>query len=368
MSKGGNGRPVMTTILGIETSCDETAAAVVRDGRVIVSSVVASQIARHAVYGGVVPELAAREHLKAIGTVVDTALSEAEVGLDDLDGIAVTNGPGLLPALLVGVNYARGLSASSGLPLFGVNHFFAHIYGAFLDSNPEVLRRAGEYPILALVVSGGHTALLLIDASGAAKVIGTTLDDAVGEAFDKAAKLLNLGYPGGPVIERLARDGDAARFAFPRPLTGAAGKKLAAADKYNFSFSGVKTALLYHCRKHGGGEVMEGELLNDTIASYQEALIDTLGRKTFSAINDFGVKTAVVCGGVACNGALRERMTTMIPDGVELCLAPRKYCTDNAAMVAGLGCVQALANPNGDGLSIDAYARLPVISTVPFGI
>ena len=213
-------------ILGIETSCDETAAAVVADGSEVLSNVVSSQIEKHAPFGGVVPELAAREHLRNIPVVVESALSEAGIAVSDLDAIAVTNGPGLLPALLVGVNFAKGLAAASNLPLIGVNHFTAHIYGTFLDAGVNLLRSDKTYPIIALVVSGGHTSLVLVDGAGEAGIVGGTIDDAAGEAFDKGAKLLSLGYPGGPIVEKLARKGDPAKFAFPRPLTGTAVKAL----------------------------------------------------------------------------------------------------------------------------------------------
>lgn len=192
----------MSLILGIESSCDETAAAVVRDGYTVLSSSVASQIAKHALHGGVVPELAAREHLTAVAPVVREALSNANVTMEDLDAIAVTQGPGLMPALLIGLNYAKGLSVAYNKPLIGANHFLAHIYGTFLDDGKEILENPATYPMLALVVSGGHTSLLLITADGQARQLGCTIDDAAGEALDKAAKLLNLGYPGGPVMQK----------------------------------------------------------------------------------------------------------------------------------------------------------------------
>ena len=361
----------MDFILGIESSCDETAAAVVGDGCEVHGNIVSSQIAKHAPYGGVVPELAAREHLENIQLVTSAALEESNLKMSDISAIAVTNGPGLLPALLVGLNFAKGIAASHNLPLIGINHFIAHIYGSFLETGVEELNNGSTYPILALVVSGGHTALVLVNESGSAEIIGSTLDDAAGEAFDKGAKLLNLGYPGGPIIEKVAKNGDPHKFAFPRPLTGTSGKPLSKENKFNFSFSGVKTSLLYHCRDHGliskDGDMTNNvavndahseELLFDTVASYQEALVDVLVRKTASAVKHYSVKTVVLCGGVACNGSLRERMKSTLTSDVNLKIASPKYCTDNAAMIAGLGWHYFKQGHNGD-LSLDVYSRLP---------
>ncbi len=356
----------MSLILGIESSCDETAAAVVRDGYEVISASVASQIAKHAVHGGVVPELAAREHLVALHPVVESALREARVTLRDIDAVAVTQGPGLIPALLVGLSFAKGLAMGNHLPLIGCNHFIAHIYGAFLDEAHGVLENPATYPLLALVVSGGHTSLMLIERDGKARQLGCTIDDAAGEALDKGAKLLGLGYPGGPIVQKTAEGGDPARFEFPRPLTGAAGKPLAPENRYNFSFSGIKTALLYHVKKHAGADgKLPPELLRDTVASYQEAVVDVLVRKTLAASRDFGAKTIVVAGGVACNSVLRERFEKLVPPGVNLRLAARKYCTDNAAMVGGLGW-HFHHRRRWSPLDIDSYARLPQITQVPF--
>jgi len=355
----------MTVVLGIETSCDETAAAIVVNGECIKSNVVASQIAKHSPYGGVVPELAAREHLEAINHVVSQSLHDAEMTIKDVDAIAVTNGPGLMPALLVGLNFARGLAAANNIPLIGTNHFLAHIYGAFLDCGVKELERDDIYPMMSAVVSGGHTSLVKITADGKAEVVGTTIDDAAGEAFDKAAKLLNLGYPGGPIIDRLAKEGNDKAYNFPRSLTGAGGKRVTEANRFNFSFSGLKTALLYHCEKLGGGAQVEGDLLHDSVASYQEAIVDVLTRKTMDAAKHFGAKSIVVSGGVACNGVLRQRFEDMFSKDYNVYLAPRKYCTDNAAMVAGIGFhyhKKGLHSP----LDVDAFARLPMISDVPF--
>ena len=352
----------MSLILGIESSCDETAAAVVEDGVRVLSSEVASQIAKHAVHGGVVPELAAREHLKALSPVVHGALAGAGVTFKEIAAVAVTQGPGLIPALLVGLNYAKGLSQINHLPLIGVNHFLAHIYGAFLETGPELLHDDALYPLLALVVSGGHTSLLLAERSGEARQLGCTIDDAAGEALDKGAKLLGLGYPGGPVIQKTAAAGDPERFRFPRPLTGGAGKPLAPENRFNFSFSGIKTALLYHVRKNPG---LSGQLLADTAASYQAAVVDVLVRKTLDARRCFNARTVVVAGGVACNAELRRRMTEGVGDRARLMLAPPKFCTDNAAMVAGAG-FHSFRQGKFIGLDADSFARLPRITEVDF--
>ena len=355
----------MSLILGIESSCDETACAIVKDGFEVLSSAVASQIAIHAKLGGVVPELAAREHLKALDPVVTEALTTAKVTAKDIDCVAVTQGPGLIPALLVGLSYAKGLAANLNVPLVGVNHFMAHIYGAFLDGTAEELTDSNGYPLLALVVSGGHTSLVLVSEDGTARQLGCTIDDAAGEALDKGSKLLELGYPGGPVISKIAEGGDPEAFNFPRPLTGAAGKALAPEHRYNFSFSGIKTALLYHTRKLGGTENIKDALLRDTVASYQMAVVDTLIRKTVLAAKDHGVRQIVLAGGVACNKLLRELMQKKAPKGVTVRIAPPKYCTDNAAMVAGIG---YHSFKRGEFLApeADSFARLPGIVRVPF--
>lgn len=357
----------MSLILGIESSCDETAVAVVRDGYDVLSSAVASQIAKHAAHGGVVPELAAREHLTALNPVLDEALKTANVTMNEIDAIAVTQGPGLIPALLVGLNFAKGLAIGHKKPLIAVNHFIAHIYAAFLDSGHGVLEDKGSYPLLALVVSGGHTSLMLIEENGEARQLGCTIDDAAGEALDKASKLLGLGYPGGPIMQKTAEGGDDHRFDFPRPLTGAAGKPVAPENRFNFSFSGIKTALLYHYRReceanHGA---FPPELLRDTVASYQEAVVDVLTRKALAAAKEHRVRGIVVSGGVACNSVLRERFEQLTPPGVKLHLAQRKYCTDNAAMVGGCGW-HAFKRGEFAPFDIDAFARLPMITRVPF--
>ena len=304
----------MAVILGIESSCDESACAIVRDGYEVISSRVASQIAKHALHGGVVPELAAREHLTALKRVLDETLADAKMTMDDIDGIAVTQGPGLMPALLVGFNFAKGLALGHNKKLIGTNHFIAHIYGAFLEDGKAVIEDKNRYPMLALVVSGGHTSLMLLDETGKARHLGWTIDDAAGEALDKGAKLLDLGYPGGPIMQKTGEGGNIEKYHFPRPLTGTSGKALSEENRFNFSFSGIKTALLYHVqREKEAGKIFEGELLSDTVASYQEAVIDVLVRKTLSAAKQFNVGSIVVAGGVACAEGVGGRVSGVVP-------------------------------------------------------
>ena len=352
-------------ILGIETSCDETAASIVVDGHDVKSNIVASQIKKHAVYGGVVPELAAREHLKAIKPVTESAIREAGIEKEDINAIAVTDGPGLMPALLVGLNFARGFSAALNIPVIGINHFIAHIYAAFLNDNLSLLNSRQQYPILAIVVSGGHTALVLINDDKSAKVVGTTIDDAAGEALDKGAKLLDLGYPGGPIIDKISKNGKIDEYNFPRSLMGAGGKPLSKANKFNFSFSGLKTSLLYHIERNGGVENVKENLLEDTVASYQYAVIDVLCLKTIKAAKYFDAKSVVLCGGVAQNSLFRTELANRLPKNIDFILTQREYCGDNAAMIAGLGWHYYKNNEFCD-FNLDSYSRLPEFSEVPF--
>ena len=349
-------------VLGIETSCDETAAALVRDGQDVLGSAVASQIELHADYGGVVPELAAREHLRAMDLVVNQAMAGARMDVSAVEAVAVTCGPGLVPALLVGASYAKGLAAARKCPFLGVNHFLAHIYGAFLG-RPDVLADPGAFPLLALVVSGGHTALVLIGSDGRARIVGTTLDDAAGEAYDKGAKILGLGYPGGPVLDRIARTGNPRAHDFPRGLTGGGGRPLDPEHRYNFSFSGVKTALLYAVRDR---TLTETDLA-DVVASYQQAIVDVLVGKTIRAAAEFGAPTICLCGGVACNSQLRTDMGRAVErSGGHLVLAPPKYCTDNAAMVGGIA-YHYLSRGIDSDMGLGVSARLDhSLGTVPF--
>lgn len=342
----GNTGDSGTLILGIESSCDETAASVVRDGRAILSSVVHSQAAQHAVFGGVVPEVAGRSHLQEILGVVDRALAEAGTDLDGIDAIAVTNQPGLIGSLLVGLSTAKGLAWTRGLPLVPVHHIEAHAYAATMENDVEL-------PALALVVSGGHTALHRMESPTCLTHLASTLDDAAGEAFDKVAQMLGLGYPGGPAIGRVATEGDPRAVAFPRyrPKDGRPG----------FSFSGLKTAVLYHLRGQDAlapsPDPSEVENVADVAASFQEAVVDVLVEQTLACAAQEGLGTVVVTGGVACNARLRERMAeeAAARDVVAVFPSPA-YCMDNAAMIAGLG-YHRFRESGGAPLEADAYAR-----------
>ncbi|MCI0547497.1 MAG: tRNA (adenosine(37)-N6)-threonylcarbamoyltransferase complex transferase subunit TsaD [Candidatus Rokubacteria bacterium] len=308
-------------VLGIETSCDETAAAVLADGRKILGNVVASQDAIHAPYGGVVPELASRRHLETILPTVRQALAQAGLGWNELDGIAVTQGPGLVGSLLVGCSVAKALAFARRKPLVGVNHLEGHIYAAFL-AEP-----APSFPFLALVVSGGHTALYLAHARHRYERIGQTRDDAAGEAFDKVAKLLGLGYPGGPVIERVAKTGDPKAIAFPTAQMSDGAP--------DFSFSGIKTAVSLHVR---GRAPLPAAEVGDVAASFQATVVKTLVRKTVRAALRHGVRRVVLTGGVAANTALRMKLQRTADErGWELFVPSRALCTDNAAMIAAAG-------------------------------
>jgi N6-L-threonylcarbamoyladenine synthase len=306
-------------VLGIETSCDETAAAVVRGGIDVVSSVVSSQVDLHARFGGVVPEIAGRAHLDLLGPVVAEALVEAGVdpAAGELRAVAATVGPGLIGSLLVGVSAAKAYAMAWGVPFIGVNHLEAHLYAAFLEE-PDL-----PTPLVVLLVSGGHTLLILMEGRGRYRVLGQTIDDAAGEAFDKVARLLGLGYPGGPVIEKAAVDGDPTAIAFPRGLRD---------EGYDFSFSGIKTSVVHYVRKHPDAS------LADVAASFQEAVVDVLVAKARRAAAETGAVGICVGGGVAANGPLRERvLDACIADGLRPFLPSRSLCTDNAAMVAAAG-------------------------------
>ena len=306
-------------ILGIETSCDETAAAVVRDGTDILSNVIASQIDFHKKYGGVVPEIASRMHQEKIIPVIREALVQANVTLDDIQGIGVTQGPGLIGSLLVGINAAKAIAWARNLPLVGINHLEGHILSCHLEH--EVL-----LPNITLVVSGGHTSLYHVSALGAYTLIGKTLDDAAGEAYDKVAKLLKLGYPGGSIIDRLARHGNPSEISFPRPLFSDA--------SYNFSFSGLKTAVAYYVKKRGGDVFSEQEIA-DIAASFQNAVVDILVHKTVHAALQYKASSIAVAGGVAANSQLRDVMQQRAAEhGLPAFFPSRILCTDNAAMIA----------------------------------
>ena len=335
--------PSAVVVLGIESSCDDTAAAVLRDGRLL-ASVVSSQDAVHGPYGGVVPELASRHHVRNVLPVLHAALARAEIELADVDGIAVTCGPGLVGSLLVGLTVAKGIALRRRLPLVGVNHLEGHLLAANLDRPPDDPVR---FPFLGLIVSGGHSGLYLARALGEYDCLGRTRDDAVGEAFDKAAKLLGLGYPGGPVIDRLARDGDPTAIRFPRATLKH--------GRFDFSFSGIKTALRLRVESHPPTDTT----LPDVAASLQEALVDMLVATTREAIAATGVERVVVSGGVAANRRLRARMLeTAAEDGVDVVFPSLRFCTDNAAMIAFAGAPH-LAAGGADGLGLNAEADLP---------
>lgn len=314
-------------VLGIETSCDETAAAIVEDGSRILSNVVASQVELHARYGGVVPEVASRQHLLSSLPVLQRALEEAGCTLADISAIAVANGPGLAGSLLVGVNLAKSLALSHNLPLVGVNHLEGHVYANWLASDSGDIRP--EFPLLCLIVSGGHTDLMLMDGHGKYRQLGRTRDDAAGEAFDKVARVLQLGYPGGPVIEQAARGVENPRH-LPRAW-------LKGTD--DFSFSGLKTAVLHMARDLG---IVEGEntpqsgpLAREIAAGFQESIVDVLVTKTIDAARTQGVRQILLAGGVAANSTLREAILRRAP--VQVLIPPPSLCTDNAAMIAGCG-------------------------------
>jgi N6-L-threonylcarbamoyladenine synthase len=341
-------------VLGIETSCDDTAAAVLKDG-VLASNVVSSQDAVHGPYGGIVPELASRHHVANIVAVVHAALERAGMRVDDVEGIAVTRGPGLVGSLLVGLCAAKGIAITNRIPLVGVNHLEGHLLAIFLE-------RPVDFPYVSLLVSGGHTSLYLAQALGRYRRIGATRDDAAGEAFDKAAKMLGLGFPGGRVIDRLAKCGDAAAFHFPRAKLRGGGN--------DFSFSGLKTALRAHLRREHGlgfdataGRASPGldePLLADVAASFQEAVVDMLVEPTLDSAAALGVSRIVVSGGVSANSRLRARMTEEgSRRGFEVHFPSLAFCTDNAAMIAYAG-AQRLERREQDDLSLNAVASLPL--------
>jgi len=325
-------------VLGIESSCDETAAAVLADGRRVLSNVVASQDAIHAPYGGVVPELASRRHLQVINPVIQRALDDAGVKLGDLDGIAVTQGPGLVGSLLIGCSVAKALAWVHRTPLVGVNHLEGHVYAAFLTEDPPV------HPFLALVVSGGHTALYHARAPLQYALVGQTRDDAAGEAFDKVAKLLGLGFPGGPAIQRTATQGDPRAVAFPlAQMTDGA---------RDFSFSGIKTSVSLYVKRQAP---LSASQVADVAASFQAAVVKMLVRKTIRAALHLGVKRVVLTGGVAANGPLRDALRAEATEhGIALHIPPPRLCTDNAAMITAAGTERLRA---GERARLDMNAR-----------
>jgi N6-L-threonylcarbamoyladenine synthase len=326
-------------ILGIETSCDDTCAAVVSAAGEIRSNVVASQGLLHARYGGVVPEIASRRHLELIDAVISDAFEEAGASLDDVDRVAVTSGPGLIGALLVGVSTAKALAAARRLPLTPVDHLHGHVLASTLGERPV------EPPFLSLVASGGHTFVARVDDLSAYEILGSTLDDAAGEAFDKGARLLGLGYPGGPEMDRLARDGDPSAFEFPRSLPG---------DGLDFSFSGLKTSLLYRVRDLGEEIADGGSQTADLAASYQRAIVDVLVTRARQALERTGIHRLAIGGGVAANSELRSRVEQL---GVDTWIPDMTLCTDNAAMIAGVARYTD-PTPYPDYLTLDARATV----------
>lgn len=338
----------MTTILAIETSCDETAAAIIVDGQQIKSNIVASQIELHRRYGGVFPEVASRQHILAIDTVIQDALTQAQVNWADLDAVAVTYGPGLSGSLLVGVNAAKGIALAQSIPLIGVNHLEGHLYSNWLAVNgatPEI-----TFPVLCLIVSGGHTELVLVRGHQDYEILGRTIDDAAGEAFDKAARLMGLGYPGGPAVQKAADGGDPTAFELPRASTK---------GTYDFSFSGLKTAVLravqqYDQRIERPADVAPEPKQNapdnlpvaDLAASTQAAIIDALVDKTKAAAEAYEVKQVLISGGVSANGPLREAMTSRLSHPVRY--PPLFLCTDNAAMIGAVAHWRLLAGDTAD--------------------
>ncbi len=322
----------MGYILGIESSCDETAAAVLKDGRYILSSIIGFQWDIHSKYGGIVPELACRRHIEVIYPIVNEAVEKAGIKLSELSAVAVTSGPGLIGALLVGVSFAKALSYSLNIPLISVNHLEGHLWAVNLTHRVQK-------PFIALVVSGGHTNLYMVKDVGDYKLLGNTLDDAAGEAFDKVSKILGLGYPGGPAIEKCAESGDADAIALPRGLLKKGG--------FDFSFSGMKTAVLSVIKSRYSyahvddiSEILCGEdqLRSDIAASFQKAVIDILVLKSLSAVQKTGINRIVLSGGVACNKLLREKMKELeVKEGITVYIPEPKFCTDNAAMIAWVG-------------------------------
>lgn len=339
-------QPPEARILGIETSCDETAAAVVENGRVILSNLVASQADLHAKYGGVFPEVASRQHIITIHPIIEEALHDAHLTLKDVDAIAVTRGPGLPGSLVVGMNTAKGLALGSDLPITGINHLEGHIYSAWLYFSDQAPTDVPEFPLLALIVSGGHTELVLMNDHLQYRHLGGTLDDAAGEAFDKVARLLGLSYPGGPAIQEAAEEGDPRAFDFPRAWLE---------DTWNFSFSGLKTAVLREVRK------IESDGLPLPVphlaASFQAAVVDVLIGKTLAAAREFKAKEILIAGGVSANKALRQTIQEKAELPVHI--PPISLCTDNAAMIAGAGYFRFIEGQR-DDLDMDVLPNWPL--------
>jgi len=330
-----------TRILAIETSCDETAAAVVENGTEILANEVASQLQVHEIYGGVFPEVASRIHVEVVYQVVDRTLATAHLGVDDLDCIAVTRGPGLVGSLLVGVNVAKGLSFGRGIPLLGINHLEGHIYSQWLAARDDEI----EFPIIVLVISGGHTEMFLMTGHLQYEHLGGTLDDAAGEAFDKVGRLLGLAFPGGPAIDEISAEGNPVSFQFPRAVLR---------DGYNFSFSGLKTAVMRETQKYEQDRMP----VADMAASFQAAVVDVLVTKVAAAAEEFGANAVHIAGGVSANSSLREEMRSKIPISVRF--PPIDLCTDNAAMIAAAAHQRYIAGFR-DSLDLDVMPSFRLV-------
>jgi len=331
-------------ILAIETSCDETAAAVLENGRVLIASTVASQMDLHARYGGVYPEVASRQHVLSIMPVVEDTMAKAHLAINDIDAIAATRGPGLAGALVVGLNAAKGIALGARVPLIGVNHLEAHIYSAWVHNANDNPPPEPHFPLMALLVSGGHTELNLMEDHLNYKRLGATLDDAAGEAFDKVARLLGLQYPGGPSIQKSAEEGDPRAYKFPRAWLG---------ETWDFSFSGLKTAVLNEVKKLNGSPIPVANMA----ASFQAAVVDVLFNKTLKAAREFDVKQIIVGGGVSANSPLRNAFMEQTEFPVNI--PPLSLCTDNAAMVAAAGYFRYSLGYR-DGLEIDVLPTWPL--------
>jgi N6-L-threonylcarbamoyladenine synthase len=340
-------------ILAIESSCDETAAAIIENGSTLLGNAVSSQMEMHARYGGVFPEVASRQHILSVMPVVENTLSEAHMTLADLDAIAVTRGPGLAGSLLVGLNLAKGLALGTNLPLIGINHLESHLYSAWISPPEDMSFQEPQFPLMALLVSGGHTELNLMSDHLKYVHLGVILDDAAGEAFDKVARILGLSYPGGPSIQKAAENGDPQAFDFPRSWLE---------NTWNFSFSGLKTSVLRQVREleKENGNSNSGSVslpVNDLAASFQAAVVDVLFSKTMAAAREYGVKQILIAGGVSANQVLRQ--TFLAQSDFQVNIPPLSFCTDNAAMVASAGYYR-YAHGHLDSLSIDIMPTWPL--------
>ncbi|TNF07940.1 MAG: tRNA (adenosine(37)-N6)-threonylcarbamoyltransferase complex transferase subunit TsaD [Gammaproteobacteria bacterium] len=331
-------------VLGIETSCDETGVAVYDSDRGLLGHALYSQVAVHAEYGGVVPELASRDHVRKLLPLITQVLDEQKLTPQDIDGVAFTSGPGLIGALMVGASVGRSLAYAWNVPAIGVHHMEGHLLAPMLEADPP------EFPFVALLVSGGHTQLIAVQGIGEYEILGESVDDAAGEAFDKAAKMLDLDYPGGPEIARLAERGDPQRFKFPRPMTDRPG--------LDFSFSGLKTYTLNTIAEHRGDDVLpDDQTMADIAWAFQEAVVDTLSIKCRRALEQTGLKTLIIAGGVSANSRLREKLSVSLAKvGGEVFYARHEFCTDNGAMIAYAGCRRLMAGQS-EGLSIRALPR-----------